>query len=149
MTSSLTSKGGYSMHDKASSSRGNGTRVAVPLDRLGPKIGRMLFGSSRTWQTSKKAENLSRLEELTDEQREIIETFVDMLLLPTLDGGNKRARGTKVSWKTDPTHVAAAFRHLDPSRETFDSDSRAHKYVHAAWRLLAAAYQQGWKEVSR
>ena len=78
----------------------------------------------------------------TDEQNEVLGIFTAMLALPTGDGGDKRARGEKPSWKVDPSHLGAAYRHLDPSRERYDADSGTHKYVHAAWRLLAVAYQE-------
>ena len=77
-----------------------------------------------------------------DEQNEIIGIFAAMLRLPTADGGNKRARGEKVSWKVDPEHLGAAYRHLDPSRPKYDEDSGCHKYIAAAWRLLGVAYQE-------
>lgn len=78
----------------------------------------------------------------TNEQNEILGIFANMLALPTGDGGNKRARGEKPSWKKDGSHLRAAYRHLDPSRDRYDEDSGTHKYVHAAWRLLAVAYQE-------
>lgn len=77
----------------------------------------------------------------TPEQHEILGTFLTLLEGPTGDGGTKRSRGEKPSWKVDDSHLAAAYRHLDPSRERYDEDSGCHKYVHAAWRLLAEAYR--------
>lgn len=82
---------------------------------------------------------------LTEEQREILAIFTEMLRAPTADGGHKRARGTKAHWKDDSTHEDAAFRHIDRklNGELWDEDSDAHAYIHAAWRLLAVAYQEG------
>lgn len=79
-----------------------------------------------------------------NEQTEILDTFREMLKGPTGDGGTKRASGTKPSWKIDPDHEAAAFRHIARKLlgETRDPDSGVHPYVHAAWRLLAAAWQE-------
>ena len=78
----------------------------------------------------------------TAEQCEVLGTFNEMLSAATGDGGAKRAAGTKPSWKVDTSHKAAAWRHLDPARERYDEDSGAHKLVHAAWRLLAVAWQE-------
>lgn len=77
----------------------------------------------------------------TADQNEVLGTFLSLLEGPTGDGGVKRAAGLKVSWKQDATHLAAAHRHLDPARSDYDEDSGCHKYVHAAWRLLAVAWQ--------
>jgi hypothetical protein len=78
----------------------------------------------------------------TAEQNEVLGTFLTLLEGPTGDGGAKRGRGEKPSWKVDTSHLAAAYRHLDPSRERYDEDSGTHKFVHAAWRLLAVAHQE-------
>jgi hypothetical protein len=78
----------------------------------------------------------------TAEQNEVLGTFLTLLEGPTGDGAAKRDRGEKPSWKVDTSHLAAAYRHLDPSRERYDEDSGTHKFVHAAWRLLAVAYQE-------
>ena len=77
------------------------------------------------------------------EQNEILGAFVDMLTGPTGDGGNKRARGEKPLWKVDGSHYAAAHRHIEryEGGEHADADSGCHPLVHAAWRLLAVAYQ--------
>jgi hypothetical protein len=75
------------------------------------------------------------------EQYEILGIYLDLLAQATGDGAAKRAAGTKPLWKDDPDHLAAAYRHLDPSRERYDKDSGAHKYVHGAWRLLGVAWQ--------
>jgi hypothetical protein len=82
---------------------------------------------------------------LSDEQREILAIFTEMLRGPTADGGNKRARGTKAHWKDDPTHEEAAWRHANRKLDgdVYDEDSGYHAYIHAAWRLLAVAYQEG------
>ena len=77
----------------------------------------------------------------TAEQNEVLGTFLSLLEAATGDGGTKRAAGLKPSWKVDKSHKAAAWRHLDPHRERYDEDSGAHKNVHAAWRLLAGAWQ--------
>lgn len=82
----------------------------------------------------------------TAEQNEVLGTFLALLEGPTGDGGAKRGRGEKPSWKVDTSHLAAAYRHLDPSRERYDEDSGTHKFVHAAWRLLAVAYQEMRKD---
>lgn len=77
------------------------------------------------------------------EQHEILGAFLDLLAGPTGDGGNKRAAGTKPLWKVDNSHFAAAERHWDRYRdgERIDKDSGCHPLAHAAWRLLAVAYQ--------
>ena len=82
---------------------------------------------------------------LSPEQREILSIFTELLRGPTADGGVKRARGEKVIWKGDTTHEDAAWRHLNRKLEgdIYDEDSGYHAYVHAAWRLLAVAYQEG------
>ena len=78
----------------------------------------------------------------TAEQCEVLGTFLSLLEGATGDGGRKRAAGLKPSWKVDGSHLAAAYRHLDPSREAYDEDSGLPKEVHAAWRLLAVAWQR-------
>lgn len=80
----------------------------------------------------------------SSEQNEILGTFLDMLKGPTGDGGAKRGRGDKVSWKIDAGHWSAAMRHIDrysKDDETEDKDSGVHPLIHAAWRLLAVAWQ--------
>jgi len=79
------------------------------------------------------------------EQDEVIEQFVALLRGPTRDGGAKRAKGEKVSWKVDTSHEAAIHRHIrrrycDGQLE--DPDSGCHPLVHAAWRCLAVAWQE-------
>lgn len=76
----------------------------------------------------------------TDEQNEVLGIFMDLLAGPTGDGAAKRARGEKPSWKIDPSHPAKALKHLG-YEERYDAESGCHKNVHAAWRLLAEAYQ--------
>ncbi len=80
----------------------------------------------------------------TEEQRELIAIFAEMLWAPTGDGGDKRGRGEKPSWKIDPSHEAAIFSHLNKWKhgEKVDSDSGAHPLVHLAWRALAIAWQE-------
>jgi len=79
----------------------------------------------------------------TAEQAEVLGTFNELLSGPTGDGGNKRARGEKPSWKIDTSHFGKALGHLDRYQkgEKFDKDSGCHPLVHVAWRLLAVAYQ--------
>jgi hypothetical protein len=78
------------------------------------------------------------------EQDELLDTFREMLKAATGDGGKKRAAGTKPSWKVDPSHLAAVFSHLNAyfHGEKVDPDSGAHPFVHAAWRMLAIAWQE-------
>lgn len=87
---------------------------------------------------------------LTLEQREILAIFTEMLRGPTADGGVKRAAGEKPHWKLDYSHEDAAERHrrrkLDG--DIYDEDSGYHAYIHAAWRYLAVAYQEGWRRPS-
>jgi hypothetical protein len=82
---------------------------------------------------------------LSPEQREVLAIFTELLRGPTADGGAKRARGEKVIWKEDTSHEDAAWRHLNRKLDgdVYDEDSGYHAYVHAAWRLLAVAYQEG------
>ncbi len=82
---------------------------------------------------------------LNPEQREVLAIFTELLRGPTADGGTKRARGEKVIWKEDTTHEDAAWRHLNRKLDgdVYDEDSGYHAYIHAAWRLLAVAYQEG------
>lgn len=84
---------------------------------------------------------------MTPEQVEVLEIFTEMLRVVTADGGRKRSAGLKPSWKVDPSHKAAVFSHLMKREkgELQDADSGAHPYVHAAWRLLAIAYQENIK----
>jgi hypothetical protein len=44
----------------------------------------------------------------------------------------------------DPSHLAAVFSHLNAyfHDEKVDPDSGAHPFVHAAWRMLAIAWQE-------
>lgn len=88
---------------------------------------------------------------LTMEQREILAVFTEMLRGPTADGGKKRAAGTKEHWKSDDSHEDAAERHRQRklSGEIYDEDSGYHAYIHSAWRLLAVAYQEGWRREER
>lgn len=69
---------------------------------------------------------------------------MDLLAVPTGDGGNKRAAGLKPLWKDDDTHADAAVRHWTRWRdgERVDPDSGCHPLVHTAWRCLAVAYQE-------
>lgn len=78
------------------------------------------------------------------EQCEILGTFLELLAIPTGDGGNKRAAGTKPFWKVDPGHPAASGRHRakHAGGERYDTESGAHHLIHSAWRDLATAYQE-------
>lgn len=78
------------------------------------------------------------------EQDLILAVFTHMLRAATEDGGRKRAAGQKLPWWIDSSHKAAVFSHLCKREkgEMRDSDSNSHPYVHAAWRLLAIAYQE-------
>lgn len=80
----------------------------------------------------------------TAEQAEVLQEFCQMLAAPSRDGGAKRAAGTKVSWKIDPGHVAALYRHLDryEAGEKHDPEHEVHPLVAVAWRALAVAYQE-------
>lgn len=81
---------------------------------------------------------------LNAEQAEVLGLFMDMLKLPTGDGGIKRALGQKVCWKDDTSHEAAIFSHLNKWKhgEKKDATSGAHPLVHLAWRALAIAWQE-------
>lgn len=78
------------------------------------------------------------------EQEELIAIFSAMLRAPTQDGGKKRAAGLKPCWKDDDSHEDHFWNHLNAWAvgETVDKDSGAHPLQHAAWRLLALAYQE-------
>lgn len=78
------------------------------------------------------------------EQDEVILAFTEMLVKVTQDGGRKRAKGDKVSWKVDPGHEAGLFSHLSKWKkgELVDPDSGAHPLQHLAWRALAIAWQE-------
>lgn len=68
-----------------------------------------------------------------------------MLSACTGDGAVKRARGEKVPWPEDPTHIEHFWNHWNAwlSGVKHDPDSNQHPLVHAAWRLLAEAYREG------
>lgn len=78
------------------------------------------------------------------EPAEVIAEFTKLLRGPTGDGASKRRSGDKVSWKVDPGHIQAAFRHIGywSAGEQADKDSGCHPLVHAAWRFLAIAWQE-------
>jgi hypothetical protein len=82
------------------------------------------------------------------EQDLINEAFSLLLREATKDGGAKRAKGEKVPWYVDRTHEPHFWNHISAWKrgETKDGDSGAHPLVHAAWRLLAIAYQENAKE---
>ncbi len=83
------------------------------------------------------------------EQDVLLEVFADMLRSVTKDGGRKRAAGTKPPWWRDGSHEGAIFSHLTKWKrgERKDSDSGSHPLVHAAWRMLAIAYQETYGKV--
>lgn len=81
----------------------------------------------------------------------IRKVFGDMLDTCTADGGKKRERGEKPPWwiKEGNHHEAAVFSHLMKWKrgERHDRDSGAHPCLHAAWRLIAIAYQETFGEL--
>lgn len=79
-----------------------------------------------------------------NEREAVLNTFRAMLSLATGDGSKKRQAGLKPPWYRDPSHEAAVFSHLNKWKhgEKADPDSGVHPLVHAAWRLLAIAYQE-------
>lgn len=85
------------------------------------------------------------------EPNEVIEEFTSLLRGPTGDGAGKRRAGQKVSWKIDLGHHDAFRRHYSRwlEGERADKDSGCHPLVHAAWRLLAVAYQETHAEEIR
>lgn len=86
----------------------------------------------------------------TEEQRELLQLFIEALNDVSKDGGKKRANGSKPSWKVDGSHEGAVFSHLTKWKrgERVDPVSGQHTLVHAAWRLLAIAMQEtyGWRK---
>lgn len=85
------------------------------------------------------------------EPERILDAFTDMLWLATGDGATKRQAGLKPSWEVDNTHEGAFHSHLMKWKrgELVDPESLTHPLVHAAWRLLAIAWQESqqvsWK----
>ncbi len=79
-----------------------------------------------------------------EEVDEIHNIFLGLLAKASGDGQVKRASG-KPHWKVDPGHEAGLFSHLTKwsKGELTDPDSGTHPLVHAAWRCLAIAYQEG------
>lgn len=77
------------------------------------------------------------------EQEIVLDTFASMLWHATRDGGRKRARGEKPPWYEDMTHEEHFWNHISAWErgDLEDKDSGAHPLIHAAWRLLAIAYQ--------
>lgn len=82
------------------------------------------------------------------EQNEIAEEFAKLLRTATKDGAVKRARGDKISWKVDDTHQEHFYHHLQAWEEggLVDKDSGAHPLVHLAWRALAIAWQDTYRD---
>jgi len=78
------------------------------------------------------------------EQEEILDAFRQLLWPAVSDGGRKRAKKAKPSWKVDKGHTAALERHLArwDRGELEDEDSGAHPLTHAAFRCLAIAWQE-------
>lgn len=74
----------------------------------------------------------------------ILSTFHSMLKAATGDGSVKRQAGLKPPWYEDTSHEAAIWSHINKWKhgELFDADSGMHPLVHAAWRMLAIAYQE-------
>lgn len=85
------------------------------------------------------------------EKAVIRKVFGDMLEMCTADGGEKRQRGEKPPWwiAAGNYHEAAVFSHLRKWKlgERRDADSGAHPCLHAAWRLIAIAYQETFGEI--
>jgi hypothetical protein len=77
------------------------------------------------------------------ETEHILDTFRTMLEGPTGDGKAKRDAGTKPHWSIDPSHLRKGVGHLNKylAGDNVDPDSGCHPLVHAAWRLLAVAWQ--------
>ena len=80
------------------------------------------------------------IEALNEEQFDLILRFVDVLIGPTLDGGQKRAAGQKDPWYEESlySHWAAGMRHAAKATQ-IDSDSGKPHAAHAAWRFAAVA----------
>ena len=78
------------------------------------------------------------------EQQDIADAFAKLLKACTVDGGKKRAAGEKDPWDLDTTHEEHFWNHIAKWKrgELVDPDSGAHPLQHAAWRLLAIAYQE-------
>ncbi len=79
-----------------------------------------------------------------DEYDILMATFVHMLAKASADGKKKRDAGVKDPWWRDPSHEAGVWSHFKrrAQGELVDPESGAHPFVHAAWRLLAIAYQE-------
>jgi hypothetical protein len=117
-----------------------------------PGVGKPVFSVPGKWVTYvEKGEGLYVEAEVQpeiydpSEQDVVIETFAAMLRAATKDGGKKRAAGTKPPWWRDGGHRKAFWSHIykyEGLGERHDKDSGAHPYIHAAWRLLAMAYQE-------
>jgi hypothetical protein len=83
------------------------------------------------------------------EQDILMHVFCEMLWMATRDGGKNRAAGLKRPWWCDETHMAGVWSHFKKHAQgqLVDENSGAHPYVHAAWRLLAIAYQETYGKV--
>jgi hypothetical protein len=79
------------------------------------------------------------------EREMVLAVFYCLLCGATGDGSQKRKSGEKPPWYKDDSHEAAIFSHLNKWKhgERVDPDSLEHPLVHAAWRCLAIAYQEG------
>ena len=86
-----------------------------------------------------------------DERFEVLGIFCELLRSASVDGGTKRRRGEKPSWKVDQSHRRAIYSHLGrwATGERHDPDSGAHPLIHAAWRCLAVAWQEMHEEQER
>jgi hypothetical protein len=92
-----------------------------------------------------------KIKENWEDERNIVNTtFSNMLSLVTGDGSKKRQKGEKPPWWRDNSHEAAIFSHLNRWKhgEKKDPDSYAHPLIHAAWRMLAIAYQETYGQVN-
>lgn len=82
------------------------------------------------------------------EPEQVTQIFVEMLRAVSNDGATKRH--LKEPWWRDSSHMAGVFSHFRRyfAGELVDPDSGAHPLVHAAWRLLAIAWQQTQGKIS-
>ena len=95
------------------------------------------------------AQRQSNLSYDSSEQDVLMEVFTAMLRQPTKDGGKKREANAKEPWWRDPEHMAAVWSHFRRHErgELVDPESGAHPFVHAAWRLLAIAFQETYGQI--
>lgn len=88
-------------------------------------------------------------DDLSKERDVFARVAAEMLDACSRDGSVKRDRGDKAPWWRDPTHEPAIFSHLMKWKrgELRDAESGAHPLAHAAWRMLAIAYQETYGQV--